>query len=269
MPDKVFWIFYDSLSKTQSNPVTSEQAQMFILKLSADQTERFYVWAPGWKNWQQLRSYLDSEQTFFVSRFSVPTEPKTATDIVKDVLEKTWTQTGYDMLKEDTQAFSSIHLDEETISRIIQQEKEPGVTEYSGEEITWSNIQRPSLDFSGLAKKPLGRRETRHELKIEVILVSPKERLFKSRSKNISLSGTLLEDTIPFDFYSTPFDVLIVNIFAKDPRKSRVKLTAEVVSPNGGLTQRIHFQDPTEFERQALKTLLENYLEQKNKSKAS
>lgn len=269
MSSKVYWVFYDSLSKFQSNPVSTEEAQIMIFKMRPPQMARFYVWTTGWQSWQPLRSYLESDQKNFVSTFTVPVPApigeETIKATVKDVLENTQTKTNFKISKDETKSFSSIRLDEETVSRIIRQENVDKHSSFNGEEITWSNIQKPNLDFSHLQQnKQMSRREPRHELKIEVLLISSKGKTFRSRSKNISLSGSLLEDTIPFDYYDIAFDVIVINNHTKDPSKSRVKMQARTVGD--GLTQRIHYQDPTEQQKKSLQSLLEDYLEVQKRS---
>jgi|GEM_PF-5387282 len=272
MAEKILWVLYDSLSKTQSNPIGTYEAQTSILKMGPQQIERFLIWTTGWENWQQLKSYLESDQTHFVSTCTIPipkTDVETLKAAIKDILEKTQTQTAYKYKKEDTKSFSSIHLKEECLSRIVKQEKAAESLDFNGDEITWSNIQKPKVDFSKFSKKSLDSREARHELKIEVLLISPKGKSFRSCSKNISLSGSLLEDTIPFDYYDVAFDVVIINSKTKNPLKSRVKLTATAIQSNGGLTQRIHYLNPTEKEKASLKILLEDYMAMQKAKKAA
>ncbi|MEQ1722875.1 MAG: hypothetical protein ABL930_06835 [Pseudobdellovibrio sp.] len=261
MANKLNWVFYDSFSKTQSNPFSTEDAQTAILKMRPQDMARFLIWTAGWENWQSLKVYLESDQKNFVSTFTVPvpmSNEETIKATIKDVLENTQTQFRS---KDDTKSFSSIKLTEETISRIVRQEKQPETKSFDGDEITWSNIQKPDLDFSKISEKAkfMGKRETRHELKIEVLLISSKGKSFRSRSKNISLSGSLLEDTIPFDYYDAPFDVVVINNNTNDPQKARVKLTGTTVG-DGGLTQRIHYHNPTEQQKKALQLLLEDYI---------
>lgn len=267
MASTALWVFYDSLSKVQSNPIPTEDAQIMIFKMRPQQMQRFLIWTTGWQSWQPLRAYLESDQKNFVSTFTVSkTGEDTVKATIKEVLENT--QTNY-KVKETTGAFSKIKLDEETISRIVRQEKElTDHAHFNGDEITWSNIKKPDLDFSKITKaKSLERRATRHELKIEVLLISSKGKTFRSRSKNISLSGSLLEDTIPFDYYDTVFDVVVINNHTNDPLKARVKLSAKTVGD--GLTQRIHYNNPTEGQKRSLQTLLEDYIQIQQQSKAS
>jgi hypothetical protein len=256
------------MSKVQSNPVSTEDAQIMIFKMRPPQIERFFIWTTGWQNWQPLKSYLESDQKIFVSTFTIPKQGEdTVKATFRDVTEITQTQTNLQMLKEDTKAFSNIKLSEETVSRIVEQEHYQQNKQIDADEITWSNVQKPDLDFSRLSKQPLGKRETRHELKIEVILISTKGKSFRSRSKNISLSGSLLEDTIPFDYYGNIFEIVIINSTTKDPYKSRVQLKARTVG-DGGLTQRIQYHNMNDQQKNSLQTLLEDYMSQHKKTQS-
>lgn len=269
MSDKVRWVFYDSHAKTQSNPFSTEDAQMAILKMRPYDVARYLIWATGWQTWLPLMGYLESDQKNFRSSFNLPKNNDSALDVTQNYdLEATQTQ-AFQNKKEDTKSFSDIQLNEETIGSALKKERAKEAVTFDGDEITWSNIQKPTLDFSKIGPKKLGNRETRHELKIEVVLISTKGKSFRSRSKNISLSGSLLEDSIPFDYYGTVFDVVIINSHAKDPSRARVKLSAKTVGD--GLTQRIHYHNPTAEQKKALQSLLEDYiaLQKKSSSRAS
>ena len=112
----------------------------------------------------------------------------------------------------------------------------------------------------------MSKRDLRHVLKIEILLISNKGKTFRSRSKNISLSGSLLEDTIPFDYYDAIFDVVIISTQVKDPSRSRVKLTASVVSKVGNLSQRIQYVNLTIKQKMDLQFMLEEYIEAQSKT---
>jgi hypothetical protein len=58
MPKKM-WILLDSITKIQSQQLETEQLQLAILKMSERDWLRFYVWTPGWQNWQMLRDFLN------------------------------------------------------------------------------------------------------------------------------------------------------------------------------------------------------------------
>lgn len=265
MSNNIKWIFYDSYSKTQSNPISTEEAQMAIFKMRPKDAERFYLWTQGWQDWHSLTTYLQSGQTFFVSSFTIPkTNDDTLKATIRDVLEAA-PSTNKLLHDEFTKSYSAINLNE-TMSGIDAPDK--GVNQFDGEDITWSGVEKPKLDLNKFQKnKNLDNRETRHELKIEVILISPKGRSFRSKSKNISLSGSLLEDNIPFDYFGSVFDLVIVNQQTKDPSYSRVSLKGKTVGD--GLTQRLCYVDITDTQRNNLQKLLQDYIHAQRAQKKS
>lgn len=297
---KIIWVFYDTLSKTQSNPISTEDAQMSIFKMRPQQIERFLIWTTTWDSWKQLKSYLESDQKNFVSTHTIPiprTREETTTALMKELTKtmqmsvsktgttasskdslnldpklsivKTKIKSDDSPKKENTRSYSNIQLSEETFSKSQKSEFSQDYKNFDGNEATYSNIEKPTLDFSKLKRKVPSTRATQHELKIEVVLISPKGKSFRSRSKNISLSGSLLEDTVPFDYYGIKFDVIIINTQSLDPTKNRIKLLASIVENNGGLTHRIHFCNMTGIQKKSLKSLLEDYLNSQKKYIAS
>lgn len=273
--------------------MATSDAQASILKMRPQDVERFLIWTAGWQNWQPLKNYLESDQKNFVSTFTVSSKngktEATVKAMIKEVLENTQvtdhtrtnahTQASFRATKgknEDTvtKSYSSIRLEEETISRIVRQEQAEleisatDVKSFDIEELNWSKPEKPKLDFSKIAPKTMSKRDLRHVLKIEILLISSKGKTFRSRSKNISLSGSLLEDTIPFDYYDSVFDVVIINTQVKDQTKSRVKMSASVVSKVGNLSQRIQYVNVTIKQKMDLQFMLEEYIEAQKKEKA-
>ncbi len=263
MSDDRQWIFYDSMSKTQSNPITSSEAQMAIFKMKIKDWRRFYVWTTGWDDWQPLELFLTSEQTHFIVHFKAA---KSKDDTVKfntrDVLEMS--KVTKKTHKEITKSFSGVALDENSFPQSNPGEE---FNSFDADELSWSETKKPTLNFKKLKDRmAYGRRDMRHELKIEILLISARGTLFRSISKNISLSGSLLEDNIPFDFYGVTFEAIIVNRNATDPKKERVPLKAKTVGE--GLTQRLSFHEITDRQKKDLQNLLEDYLDQQKKSTA-
>ncbi len=264
MSKNVTWVLYDSLSKAQSNPVTTEEAQMAIFKMRVRDLERFYLWTQGWKEWQSLKFYLSTEQKNFVSSFSNQNED-TLKAHIRDVLEMA-PLNNKKLHEEITRSFSSIKLEEETLT---DAESDLAYKQYDGDDISWENLEKPTIDFSKLKQnRTADRREERHELKIEIILISTKGNSFRSKSKNISLSGSLLEDNIPFDYYGTTFDMVIINQSSRDPKLSRISLKGQTVGD--GLTQRLQYTGISEVKREELENFLREYISlQKNYGKKS
>ena len=78
----------------------------------------------------------------------------------------------------------------------------------------------------------------------------------------------MLEDNIPFDYYGTVFDVVVVSRHADNPMNSRVQLKSK--TSGEGLTNRLKFENITVEQKKRLTALLNEYIEkQKSKSKKS
>lgn len=263
MSTQAYWIFYDTIIKAQSNPVSTESAQNAIMKMRPEDMERFLVWTAGWQSWLPLKSYLESDQKNFVSTITVGKNlhnKEVAKEVVKEITEST--QTSFS--SRTSTKFSKINLQEETISRILRLEHN-SEERFTGDDLTFSNIKKPKLDFSTIAQKPMDNRAVRHDLKIEILIINSKGKNFRSRSQNISLSGALLQDSIPFDFYEYPFDAIVINTHSPDPHNSRVKMKAKTVGD--GRTQRLQFIDTTAQQKNSLQSLLEFYLKQRESLK--
>lgn len=252
------WVFFDKLSKLQSKIMSLEEAQFAILKMRAKDWERFYIWSTGWENWQILKIYLASDQKNFMTNFS-PTEMDEVTlkTTVRDVLELK--PASEKTKKEITKSFSSIQLDNETAAEFKPSKPE---VNYTGDDITWPKIKKHEVDFKKMiAKDKYDERSPRHELKIEVLLINKKGKTFRSTSKNISLSGALLEKNIPLEFNHAEFDAVIVNKYAKEQRNSRVTVKATTFG-DGGISSRIKFENLSETQKNSLRFLLTEYLKQ-------
>jgi hypothetical protein len=280
--DKNTWVFYDSIAKIQSNALSKDEAQSAILKIRPQSIDRFFIWTQGWQNWQALKAYLESDQKNFVSTFTISrSNEETIKAATQEIREHTITQTRTSFPKDetitltgtDTKSYSHILLAEETISRYVRAEQAQEIYghKFNADELTLSNIQKPDLDFSVLTHRNLDKRAVRHEFKIQVLLISHRGKTFRTYSKNISLSGALLEDTMPFEFYDSLFDIVVISSFSKDPKKARVKLQGKAVVAGANRSQRLQYENPTEDQKNALAGLLEDYIEAtKNpKSKAS
>lgn len=274
---KSTWVFYDSIAKIQSNALSKDEAQSAILKIRPQSIERFYIWTQGWENWQPLKTYLESDQKNFVSTFTISrSNEETLKAAINEIREHTITQTRTSFPKEDTvtatesKSYSHILLAEETISRYVKAEQAQEIYghKFNGDELTLSNIQKPNLDFSVLTKR-MDKRAVRHEFKIQVLLISQRGKTFRTYSKNISLSGALLEDTMPFEFYDTLFDIVVISSITKDPKKARVKLVGKAVVAGAGAnrSQRLQFENQSEEQKNCLAALLADYAENTKSTK--
>jgi hypothetical protein len=291
MTQERVWVFYDSIAKLQSNALTQDEAQSAIMKIRAYDIARFFIWTQGWQDWQPLKTYLESDQKIFVSTFTISrSNEETIKAVARDVREHTITQTitrfpfGDDeptnagvtnagtFTGTDSAAFSHIVLTEDTMSRYLNKNSPEynSLVDFDGEELTFSNIKKPKMDFSDmLANKKMDNRAVRHELKIETLLISSRGKTFRTTTKNISLSGILAETMIPFEFYNCVFDIVVISSIQSDPRKARVKLQAETIIEGGQRTQRLKYINLTPQQKGDLQNLMEEYLVYTRKKKKS
>lgn len=250
------WIFYDSMSKTQSNAITLDEAQMALFKMRPRDWSRFYIWTQSWDTWQPLELFLKSDQRFFVTQFATYPPDETVTyKTVRDVLEMS--QVDEETHREITKSFSGVVVADEAHPN---QEPNRGKASFDVDDLDWKNAKKPDLNFKKLTERlSYDKRAARLNLKIEILLITTKGNIFRSASKNISLSGSLLEDNIPFDYYGVIFDIIVLNRLATSPVNSKVQMKAVTVGE--GLTQRLTFHDVTPAQKRALQGLLQHYLD--------
>lgn len=248
------WIIFDSVTQIQSRPLTQEQLQSAIFKMKKSDFNRFHVWTTGWENWQALKLFLDGDQTVFIKDIETAkkqSEEKTVRRSKKDLSEFTNT-------KSVTKSVTAIRLSDEMTKTSFK--IKPKESTFDGDSLTWSGATPPKdLNFSKLKKSDYSKRAARHELKIEILLISAKGKTFRSHSKNISLSGTMLLDNVPFDYYGNLFDVVVVNKHTENKINSRVQLKAKTIGE--GLTSRIQFESVTPDQKKKLSLLLNEYIE--------
>ncbi len=240
------WIVLDSISKIQSQPLSDEQIQYSIMRMHEKDWDRFYIWTESWEKWQPLRQFLKSNDKNFSNIFNITKKPeKQEETITKSV---TYVRTDLEENSEPSHMGPGKDLDIDQIK---------------------SGHHKPPEDLSFKKlndKENYKARSTRHDLKIEILLISKMGKTFRSHSRNISLTGTLLEDNVPFDYYGDFFDVVVVNRYAKDIAFSRVQVKG--ITIGDGVSRRIQFEAVTDHAKNRLTILLNEYLEnQKNVTK--
>lgn len=248
MSTKNTWVLFDSVTQIQSQPLSQEQLQSAIFKMQKTDHARFHIWTSGWESWQVLSVFLNSDQTVFIKDIETAkklAEEKTVSRPKKQIVEDT-----------QTKSVTIIKLNDE-LTKTSLKDKE---IKFDGDNLTWSQAAPPKdLNFSKIKISDYSSRATRHELKIEILLVSAKGKTFRSYSKNISLGGTMLEDNIPFDYYGSTFDVIVVSRYADNPMNSRVQLKSKAIGE--GLTSRLQFENITDEQKKRLTTMLNEYIE--------
>lgn len=224
------------------------QAQSVLESLPHD-SKQYFLWTPGWTEWKSLSTYLKSEQTYFhVSSVKTVTVSQTELD------ENTFTQTGtYDS------RFTIIGDD----PALPREDYGYNFQDFSGDQLDLSAIRKlkpQKLALPGSESRRRGeerRKTTRHEFKIEILIVSGLK-TFRTHSLNISLTGALLGKEIPKELLKQPYELVIVNPFESDPGKARLLFKAKIV---GDLTdaRRVNFTEQNPEMTRRLDSLLKSY----------
>lgn len=267
------WVLLDGITKIQSQPLPTEQLQLAILKMTERDWSRFYVWTAGWANWQLLKEFLNSDNRDFAGS-GMPLSEENVKAHIQNQIQKNKMLSQQEMLVQDQETVTkAANWKSNNKAMTMVNSNEETFTEHANH--MQKDFNGDHLDLEQAAHKPpdplnfreineaYKNRAERHELKIEVLLISQKGKTFKSYSKNISLSGSLLEDNIPFDFYGVQFDLVVVNRNPSNPQNGRVQMRAETIGD--GLTQRVRFINQNNMQKQRLMNLLNDYLTQVKK----
>ncbi|QDK36450.1 PilZ domain-containing protein [Bdellovibrio sp. NC01] len=244
------WLFFDSEKKVQSKPLSLVQAQAHLLTLKQTDFNKFFLWTPGWTDWVCVRDFLASNQKYFVMMQPpkpmkdvvdvLPAVPKAS--VAEDVSEDTLTAThnappsqnpdspytqvvAGEPMKAEKDDYGYYHQDFNGDDLDLKKISQIKVDPTTKKKIT---REAPAAKQEERRSGADRRKDTRHNFKIEVVLVS-KMRSFRTYSRDISLSGTQLEDEIPGDFLNQQFDLIIVNPFERDPSKARLLFRAKIV----------------------------------------
>lgn len=261
------WIIYNAESKKQTKPMSVVQAQVTLLSLPHNEHHKYFIWTPGWEEWTSVAEFLSSNQKYFVLTEPPKPGPEATQKIDLHSDEKTITTTAH---SHTSSGVESPYTEIEEATAPIKEAQSTGYhfQDFNGDELDYAKIKKAKFNNGTIKKKSSRetapeaneadrRKDPRHNFKIEVVLVS-KVRSYRTYSKNISVSGTMLVHEIPKDFLDKPFDLIIVNPFDPDPKKARLLFKAKIV---GDLidARRLMFieQDPAMTQR--LDALLKAY----------
>lgn len=257
------WIFYDAIAKRRTKPLSTLQAQVMVLNLKARESNRFFLWTPGWTEWTPLRQFLESDQTVFVTAPTAEPPPIPHVPVFDE--DKTVKMD----IDPHAPLFAAEDEDGDSVYTQILESEAPGKNseygyfhdDFNAEKID-PDAKAPmqfNLPSKANSNDPKDRRSAeRHQFKIEVILITKTGRAFRTFSRNISLGGTLLEDEIPKEFVNSQFDLILVNKFEKDPLKGRLHFQGRVVGDYRD-PRRLMFLDSDEHHIKRLKALLRSY----------
>ncbi|QLY25817.1 PilZ domain-containing protein [Bdellovibrio sp. KM01] len=268
------WLFYEAEKKEQSKPMSVVQAQVFLLSLKKNDHLKYFIWTPGWPDWTCVKDFLKSGQSYFV--MTKPPQPANQSE---------QTEKHYTSSEDSTQVIAAEETEKTNSGTMITMSglftkvrdgkpmKNSNPVDYgyyhhdfNGDDLDISKINKVGIpekvkvyeETDSRNEDSDRRKDTRHEFKIEIILVS-KTKSFRTFSRDISISGTQLEKEIPREFLNVPFDLIIVNPYEKDTARGRLLFRAKIV---GDMTdpRRLMFIEQDEGMTSKLDTLLRSYL---------
>jgi len=258
------WVLYDQTKKKKSKPLTVVQAQATILSLMTKDPTRYCIWTPGWKGWVPLDKFLESDQTYFMI---TPSEDVLHADATRVTMKTEGAAVLHDddrtmILSELTATITEmVYTKVAAVAELPPKGSDYGYyhPDFKAEEIDLK--MKPGVVFNPPNSDPDNERrgDTRHNFKIEVIIVSKKGKTFKTFSDNLSISGTLLQDPIPRDFLNAPFDLIIVNRFEPNLKRGRLHFHGKVVGDFRD-PRRLSFSNPEEVVLKQLDSLIKAYL---------
>lgn len=226
------WLIYNSESAIQSQPMSLAQVQAVLLSIPPDQQINYFIWTPGWSDWQNVEDYLSTEQSYFAQvRPPIPTDANSTGHDATIVTETQRTELQVEVTESSpstdyTEVFSGSQ-DKSGIST-----NDFFAKDFNGDDLDLSKIKKikpPTTSFNNEPLKSNRREHPRMNFKIEVVLISDLGS-FRTCSRDISLTGTQLEDEVPLHFFKTGFDIVLVNPFEPDKTKARLLFKAKIVS---------------------------------------
>lgn len=199
-------------------------------------------------------------------------ETKTDVPLMKDI---TVTREVNHNPKSEKKKKDNAYLDK-TFTKLVDNEeflKNPKTKDFYRTDIDATDLDEDKVSNSKIFEinkkisKDFVPRSERHAFKIEVIVFFPNGKSIKSYSSNISLTGTLIEDNIPFEQNGKLLEIVIVNRFETDNKKARMTMKGKAVGE--GVTRRLQFEELNEAQLNKLHELLAAYIEKEKELKAA
>jgi hypothetical protein len=263
------WVLYDPTKETQSEKLTTEEAQFILLRLKTKLINDFLIWREDWPKWKKLNAYLESEDSPFMSMISSGT-PDSSTDKKNEKSPVAMSPAKVETVEKVRASFefSDVQIKEIGMNEVFRQNNNQQFDgdQFSAEQSSAEGHQTAAasnkgtnLDFKSLNKNTaFGKRSSDDKYKIELLLIHPKGGMFRTSAKDISLTGTFCEKIIPAEFHTGTFDVIIINNFISDDDYKRLTLKGSIVVTDARTY--IKYVSPTEEQKNKLRAGLDYYV---------
>lgn len=224
--DNDFWVLCDPQTKTQTEKLSTEEAQFSLLKMKTKDIDKFLIWKNSWPKWKKLKDFLSTDESPFMS---IPPSPHSEAGAGESNTVNLLKMKPLDQNTEKNiqASFSQVQLEE--INLFTQ--SGAGKPQFDGDQLTDTDLSSKSeLSFKNITSKTSADKSA-DKYKIELLLINPtKETLFRAKAENISLSGTNCDKLLPTEFYeAASFDLVIINNFIPDPQYSKLTVKAKAV----------------------------------------
>lgn len=256
----VFWVLYDPNKKAQTEKLSQEEAQFTLMKMRTREVNDFLIWRSDWPKWKRLKEFIDSDASPFMSTFMNIDKEKQNSQTQPSALKLKPVDSETE--KVIRASFSGVHLEEVKINKVVS----TGEQFFDSDQLAEKKAGVSSdLNFKGLnrtnALSNKGGEEDKY--KLELLLISPREVMFRTFAKDISLSGTFCERIIPDDFHHSDFDLVIINKFIADNQFNRLTLKSKLIITGNSLY--IEYLPMTKTQKESLRAMLEYYVRAQKK----
>jgi hypothetical protein len=211
------------------------------------------IWRNQWPKWQKLKDFLTSDESPFMSTM-MNTKEDNSDRATQPSLKMKPVDKEYE---ERIQAsFSSVQLEEKSRKELFS----AGQSQFDPESMNPDEVvAKPNFNFKGLDKSNAFSKNNKDDQnKLELLLIHPKGKMFRSFAKDISLSGTFSERIIPDEFHHGLIDVVIINNFITDKEYNRLTLKSRILITDSSIY--IEFVNTTETQKNSLRSMLDYYL---------
>lgn len=249
-----FWVLYDPRNKTQTEQLSTEQAQFSLMKMKTKEINNFLIFKSDWDKWQKLRDFLTSDSSPFMSTFFGKSSSAEEVDAPSSLAMK---PVDKETEKKIQASFSNVTLEEVDISKMSSNTHQQ---QFDGDQLDTESDVKSTVSFKGLdSKTAFGKSKSEQDkYKIELLLIHPKGTMFRTIARDISLSGTFAEKIVPDEFHHTVFDLVIINNFIPDAQYKRLNLKAKVQITDSAVY--LQYNGVTDPQKQSLRSILEYYV---------
>lgn len=196
MSAQLTWCFYDPETKTKTEDLATDAAQMTLLKMRPKDINRFYFSNSNDTAWKPLKLLMTSSASPFAGLALLTSmgAEKAAQPAVNSKLKMQPVDKG--MQDEIERTFTNSCID---------------------------NNKTLAVSF----KKP-----TAH--KIEIVMMNKQGMIFRANAVNATQEGTLCDKVIPNHFHNSILDVVIINSAAANKFFEKIKITGKIATTGNG-----------------------------------